>query len=305
MTHPPTPTAITPATDLAVIDHVRRAADYLRSIDPRPWQVLLVLGSGLGALADDVQNAVRVPYGDIPAFARSSVHGHKGQFVIGELLGVTVAVMQGRIHFYEGHPLWQVTLPVRVAREMGARAMVITNAAGGINRDYAIGDVMLITDHISFVGMAGMNALVGPNVDEQGTRFPEMTTAYDADYQALALLAAQTTNVMLRQGVYAGVSGPNFESPAELRFLRMVGADAVGMSTVNEVTVARHCGLRVLGFSGIMNVARLSSDEGEPPSHEEVNEAGVIIAPKMFGIIRNVLPKLTISNKQSKPGPGQ
>jgi purine-nucleoside phosphorylase len=284
----------------AIYDHVLRAADYLRTQDARPWDVLLVLGSGLGALGDDVHSAVRVPYGDVPGFARSTVHGHKGQFVIGELQGVRVAVMQGRMHYYEGHPLWQTTLPVRVAREMGATRMIITNAAGGINRDFQIGDVMLITDHISFVGMAGINALVGPNVDEQGTRFPEMTTAYDASYQTLAKQVAEDADIALRAGVYAGVSGPNFESPAELRFLRMVGADAVGMSTVNEVTVARHCGMRVLGFSGITNVARLSSDEGEPPSHEEVNEAGVIIAPKMFAVIKGVLSQFAIGNGQAK-----
>jgi len=287
--------AHTQPQDLSQIEVVDRAAAYLRSRDGRPWQVLIVLGSGLGALADDVQDAVRVPYTDIPGFARSTVQGHKGQFVLGTLpgkvSGVGVAVMQGRMHYYEGHPLWQTTLPVRVAREMGAAAMIITNAAGGINRDFQIGDIMLITDHISFVGMAGMNALVGPNVDRQGPRFPEVTTAYDAELRQQTLDVAHAAGITLRQGVYAGVSGPNFETPAELRFLRLVGADAVGMSTVNEVTVARHCGLRVLGFSGITNVARLASDEGPPPSHEEVNEAGAIIAPKMFSIIRGVLAK--------------
>ena len=286
---PPDSTHTEQPSQIEIID---RAVAYLRNQDKRPWQVLVVLGSGLGALADDVQNATRVPYGDIPGFARSTVQGHKGQFVIGELLGVNVAVMQGRMHFYEGYPLWQTTLPVRVAREMGATAMIITNAAGGINRDFHIGDVMLITDHISFIGMAGNNALVGPNVDRQGTRFPEVTTAYDAELRNQAIQVAHDAAIDLRQGVYAGVSGPNFETPAELRFLRMVGADAVGMSTVNEVTVARHCGLRVLGFSGITNVARLSSDEGPPPTHEEVNEAGIVIAPKMFGIIRGVLVQM-------------
>lgn len=277
---------------MSVMEHVERAAAYLRYIDARPWQVLLVLGSGLGALAEDVQNAVRVPYASIPGFARSTVQGHKGQFVIGELNGVRVAVMQGRMHFYEGHPLWQITLPVRVAKAMGASGMIITNAAGGINRDFQIADVMLITDHISFVGMAGANALVGPNVDEQGPRFPEVTTAYDLALRETALKVASAAGVHLRQGVYAGVSGPNFETPAELRFLRMVGSDAVGMSTVNEVVVARHCGIRVLGLSGITNVARLSSDEGEPPTHDEVMEAGREIAPKMFAVIRGVLSNM-------------
>jgi purine-nucleoside phosphorylase len=283
---------ISPAS---LVEHIDRAAAHIRSLDPRPWRVLLVLGSGLGALGDEVAEAVHIPYASIPGFARSTVQGHKGQFVIGNLLGVPVAVMQGRMHFYEGHPLWQITLPVRVARALGATMMVITNAAGGINRAFNIADVMLITDHINFVGLAGNNALIGPNVDAQGPRFPEMTTAYDAALRESALQAAQAAQVELRQGVYAGVAGPSFETPAELRFLRAVGADAVGMSTVNEVVVARHSGLRVLGLSGITNVARLSADEGEPPSHEEVIEAGMAIAPKMFAVIRGVIARWKLS----------
>jgi purine-nucleoside phosphorylase len=187
--------------------------------------------------------------------------------------------------------LWQITLPVRVAKAMGAKAMVITNAAGGINRDFNIADVMLINDHINFIGMAGNNPLIGPNLDEQGPRFPEMTTAYDASLREAALAVAKEAGVDLKQGVYAGLAGPFFETPAELRFLRAIGADAVGMSTVNEVVVARHAGIRVLGLSGITNVARLSADEGAPPTHDEVMEAGVTIAPKMFSIIRGVIAK--------------
>jgi purine-nucleoside phosphorylase len=201
--------------------------------------------------------------------------------------------MQGRMHFYEGHPLWQITLPVRVARAMGATTMIITNAAGGINRDFAVADVMLITDHINFVGMAGNNPLIGPNDESLGPRFPELTIAYDAELRMKALRAAGTAGIALRQGVYAGVAGPNFETPAELRFLRTLGADAVGMSTVHEVLVARHGGMRVLGLSGITNVARLSADEGEPPTHEEVMEAGRHIAPKMFAVIEGVLAQLS------------
>jgi purine-nucleoside phosphorylase len=254
--------------------------------------VLLVLGSGLGALADEVTGAVRIPYAGIPGFARSTVQGHAGQFVIGNFHGVPVAVMQGRMHFYEGYSAWQVTLPVRVARAMGAAGMIITNAAGGINRSFKTGDVMLITDHINFIGMAGANPLVGPNLDALGPRFPEMTTAYDAHLRDAALRVAQQSGIELRQGVYAGLAGPNFETPAELRFLRAAGTDAVGMSTVNEVLVARHGGMRVLGLSGITNVARLSSDEGEPPTHEEVMQAGRDIAPKMFAIIRGVLASM-------------
>ncbi|MFC1464481.1 MAG: purine-nucleoside phosphorylase [Candidatus Brachytrichaceae bacterium NZ_4S206] len=273
-------------------ESIEVAVTYLRRLDTRPWRVLIVLGSGLGALADDVADAMRVPYADIPGFAQSTVQGHKGQFVIGTLFGVPVAIMQGRMHFYEGHSLWQVTLPVRVARTMGATHMIVTNAAGGINRAFNVADVMLITDHINLVGMAGHNPLIGPNLDEYGPRFPEMTTAYDPELRRQAVLAAQAAGVTLRQGVYACVAGPNFETPAELRFLRMVGADAVGMSTVHEVLVARHAGMRVLGLSGITNVARLSADEGEPPSHEEVMQAGIQIAPKIFAIVRGVLPHM-------------
>jgi purine-nucleoside phosphorylase len=172
--------------------------------------------------------------------------------------------------------MWQVTLPVRVGRRLGAETLIVTNAAGGINRSFEVADLMLISDHVNFLGMAGVNPLIGPNLDSFGTRFPEMTTAYDAELRALAKRVAAENQVPLQEGVYFGLSGPAFETPAELRFLRAVGADAVGMSTVNEVLVARHSGMKVLGFSGITNTARLSPDEGEPPSHEEVTTASVV-----------------------------
>lgn len=286
------PAASAPPSSAALLENIERASAYLRQLDARPWRVLIVLGSGLGALANDVEDAIRVPYANIPGFARSTVQGHQGLFVLGKLFDVPVAVMQGRMHFYEGHPLWQIALPVRVARALGVTTLIITNAAGGINRDFRIADVMLITDHINLVGMAGNNPLMGPNLDEQGPRFPEMTTAYDTGLRDQAIRAAQTAGIELRQGVYAGLSGPFFETPAELRFLRLIGSDAVGMSTVHEVVVARHCGIRVLGLSGITNVARLSADEGEPPSHDEVMQAGAVIAPKMFALIRGVLPQI-------------
>lgn len=284
MNHTPSAAEITQAC--------REAAHYVRAQCDRTYRVLIVLGSGLGALAEAVQDAVSIPYTDIPGFAASTVAGHAGRLVLGTLEGQAVILMQGRLHFYEGHPLWQVTLPVRVARELGVEVVVLTNAAGGINRSFSIADVMLITDHINLVGMAGHNPLLGQNVDAYGPRFPEMTTAYDAELRALALQVAEAAGIPLRQGVYACVSGPNFETPAELRFLRMIGADAVGMSTVHEVLVARHAGMRVLGLSGITNVARLSADEGEPPSHDEVMEAGRVIAPKLFTILRGVLARL-------------
>ncbi|MCS6772531.1 MAG: purine-nucleoside phosphorylase [Anaerolineae bacterium] len=277
---------------LEVVQICHYAAQFIRAHSSGAYRVLIVLGSGLGALAEEVQGAVRIPYTDIPGFAAATVAGHAGQLVLGTLEEQPVVLMQGRLHFYEGHPLWRVTLPVRVARELGVEIVILTNAAGGINRTFSVADVMLITDHINLVGMAGHNPLLGQNVDAYGPRFPEMTTAYDAELRALALQAAQSAGISLRQGVYACVAGPNFETPAELRFLRLIGADAVGMSTVHEVLVARHAGMRVLGLSGITNVARLSADEGEPPSHEEVMQAGRLIAPKLFTIVRGVLSRL-------------
>lgn len=271
---------------------IDEAVAYVKSRSKREWRVLIVLGSGLGSLADDIVDPVYIPYADIPNFAHSTVIGHSGRFVIGNLLGVPVAAMQGRVHFYEGHPMWQVALPVRVARKMGAQTLIVTNAAGGINREFQVADLMLIRDHINFLGMAGVNPLIGPNLDAFGTRFPEMTTAYDAELCALARRVATERNVPMQEGVYFGLSGPFFESPAEIRFLRIAGADAVGMSTVNEVLVARHSGMKVLGFSGITNVARLSADEGEPPSHEEVNESAKVIAPKLLSVLRGVVQAL-------------
>ncbi len=282
----------TPPSEAFIVEQCQRAADHIRAQAPGTWRVLLILGSGLGPLADAVGEATVLPYAAIPGFATSTVMGHAGRLVLGVLSGQRVMVMQGRQHFYEGYPLWQITLPVRVARLLGAEILIITNAAGGINRHFAVGDVMAIIDHINLVGMAGHNPLIGPNVSTFGPRFPEMTRAYDAAMIALAQQAAEEAGISLQQGVYACVAGPSFETPAELRFLRAIGADAVGMSTVHEVIVARHAGMRVLGLSGITNVARLSADEGEPPSHEEVMQAAQVIAPKMQQIIRGVLSRL-------------
>jgi purine-nucleoside phosphorylase len=276
-------------TEQEMMEIIQRAADAVRERSNLKWRVMIVLGSGLGALADDVQSAVRIPYADIPGFAASTVPGHSGAFLIGNLYGVPVAVMQGRSHFYEGYPLWQITLPVRVADALGANTLIISNAAGGINRGFSVGDVMLMTDHINLLGLTGNNPLIGPNLSAFGPRFPAMTEAYDRELRELALSAAADAGVTLQQGVYAGISGPCFETPAELRFLRAIGADAVGMSTVNEVVVARHGGMRVLGFSAITNVARLSPEEGEPPSHQEVLEAGPKIAPRLLAVLRGVV----------------
>ena len=247
----------------------------------------IILGSGLNDLADSVQNPVRISYSDLPNFPVSTVHGHAGRFVIGMLEDKPVLVMQGRIHYYEGYTMGQVTLPVRVMQRLGISNMIVTNAAGGVHPDFEPGDVMLITDQLNLMGMSGLNPLMGPNLDEIGTRFPDMSQPYDRAYCDLARKVARDNGLILREGIYAGLSGPSFESPADLRFLRNAGADAVGMSTVPEVIIARHGNMRVLGLSGISNKANL--DGSTVTTHEEVIEAGKVITPKVEKVIRGVL----------------
>lgn len=269
---------------LAQIDEV---ADVIRKkISIKP-QIGMILGSGLNGLADSIQNPVHIPYSDLPNFPVSTVHGHVGRFVIGELEGKPVIVMQGRIHYYEGYTMGEITLPVRVMHRLGVHSLFVTNAAGGVNEDFAPGDVMLITDQLNLMGMSGLNPLMGPNLDEIGPRFPDMSQPYDRAYCDLARKVAKENKITLREGVYAGLSGPSFESPADLRFLRLAGADAVGMSTVPEVIIARHGGMRVLGLSGISNKANL--DGSTITTHEEVIEAGRVITPKIETIVRGVL----------------
>jgi purine-nucleoside phosphorylase len=250
----------------------------------------LTLGSGLGALADSVENRVVIPYGDLPYWPVSTVKGHTGQLVLGVLEGKPVVVMQGRAHYYEGYSMPQIGLPVRVMQRLGIEVFIVTNAAGGVNPDFVPGDVMLITDHINLIGMAGATPLRGPNLDELGPRFPDMGQPYDRQLADLARAIAAETGITLREGVYVSLAGPSFESPADLRFLRAIGVDAVGMSTVPEVIVARHGGTRVLGLSGISNKANL--DGNTLTTHEEVLEAGEIIVPKLLKIIREALSRL-------------
>lgn len=272
---------------LAQIDDVVNAVKKKISIQPKFG---LILGSGLNGLADSVQNPVFIPYSDLPNFPTSTVHGHVGRFVVGELEGQPVIVMQGRIHYYEGYTMGEVTLPVRVMHRLGVHSLFVTNAAGGVNADFVPGDVMLIVDQLNLMGMSGLNPLMGPNLDEIGPRFPDMSQPYDREYFDLARKVAKENKLTLREGVYAGLSGPSFESPADLRFLRLAGADAVGMSTVPEVIIARHGGMRVLGFSGISNKANL--DGSTITTHEEVIEAGKVITPKVEKLIRGVLRSL-------------
>ena len=251
----------------------------------------LVLGSGLGHLAEAVEDADIIPSDGIPHWPRSTVQGHVGRLVIGRLEGQTVLVQQGRAHHYEGLTMQQVTLPVRVMQLLGLRTVILTNAAGGINPNYRPGDLMLITDHLNLMGMAGQSPLRGPNVDVWGPRFPDMSQVYDRELRQLALTVAAEAGLTLHQGIYVCLGGPSFETPADLRYLRSAGADAVGMSTVPEATVARHGGLRVLGFSGISNAANLDGDT--VTTHEEVLAAGKAIVPKLTTVIRGVLRRLS------------
>jgi purine-nucleoside phosphorylase len=269
---------------LAQIDAITQEIKKRIKIQP---VVGIILGSGLNGLADSVHQAVHIPYSNLPDFPVSTVHGHVGRFVIGELEGKPALVMQGRIHYYEGYTMGQTTLPVRVMQRLGIESMIVTNAAGGVHPDFSPGDVMLITDQLNLMGMSGLNPLMGPNLDEIGPRFPDMSQPYDRAYCDLARKVAAEKGITLREGVYAGLSGPSFESPADLRFLRLAGADAVGMSTVPEVIVARHGNMRVLGLSGISNKANL--DGSTITTHEEVIEAGKVITPKVEAIVRGVL----------------
>ncbi len=272
------------------MDQINAVADYLRArmhIKPR---IALILGSGLNALAASVKDAEIIPFDEIPHWPVSTVFGHSGQLVIGTLENQPVFVMQGRVHYYEGYSMSQVTMPIRAMQKLEIGTLIVTNAAGGINPDFAPGDVMLITDHLNLAGMSGLNPLIGPNLNEFGPRFPDMSQAYDRPLADLARRAASEAGIPLREGVYAGLSGPSFETPADLRFLRVAGADSVGMSTVPEVTVARHGNMRVLGFSGISNKANL--DGSTITTHEEVMEAGRVLTPKMETLIRGVLRSL-------------
>ena len=274
-------------------EQIAQAADYIRQHTTCQPTVGLVLGSGLGTLAEGVASPDVIPYQEIPHFVQSTVPGHSGRLVLGQLAGIQVFMMQGRVHYYEGYSAAQITLPIRVMRKMGVQTMVVTNAAGGIRQGFAPGDLMAIVDHINLPGMAGHNPLRGPNDDVLGPRFPDMSRAYDPELLALLRDAARELGIPLREGVYAMVAGPNFETPAEVRYLRTIGADAVGMSTVPEVLVARHGGMRVLGISLITNVAIDTLREGgQEPSHEEVLLAAQRAAPSLASLIMGVLQRL-------------
>jgi purine-nucleoside phosphorylase len=268
---------------------IEQAAETVRRRTMHRPQIGLILGSGLNALADEIEQADSVPFSEIPGFPLATVSGHAGELVLGMLSDRTVVAMRGRAHYYEGYSMQQVTLPVRVMRALGAETLIVTNAAGGLSVGYRAGDLMLIVDHINLVGMAGLNPLRGPNEETLGPRFPEMTDAYDPALRALARRVAGELRIPLQEGVYIMLGGPSYETPADVRFLRMIGADAVGMSTVPEVIVARHGGMRVLGFSLISN--SLASGHAKV-THEEVLEAGHNAVPRLAALIKGVLAKV-------------
>lgn len=269
------------------LEDILEAKSYILSkTDYRPT-VGLVLGSGLGILADEIKNPVHIPYTDIPYFAKSSAIGHANELVIGELMGVTVAAMKGRFHYYEGFTLDEVTFPVRVMKALGIENLILTNACGAVNTSFAPGDLMLITDHINLVGT---NPLIGPNNDELGTRFPDSSQIYNKELRSLAQKVAGEINVPLQQGVYVWWSGPAYETPAEIRMIRTLGGDAVGMSTVPEALVAVHGGMKVLGISCLTNMASGILDQ--PLTHDEVIEVAGNVREKFIKLIKGVLEGL-------------
>ena len=268
---------------------VSEAAEYLRARLPARPDLALVLGSGLGGLADRIEDPVYIPYGQIPRFPVSTAPGHAGRFVFGRLSGRMVLCMQGRFHYYEGHDMAAIALPVRVLKALGCRALVLTNAAGGVNWDFSVGDFMLITDHINFMGA---NPLRGENDDAIGPRFCDMTHVYTPEFQQTARQVAAQQGITLREGVYLGYMGPSFETPAEIRAFRTLGADSVGMSTVPEAIAASHCGLPVLGVSLITNMA--AGMAGKRLSGDEVIEIANQRGPVFQDFIRTVVGALPL-----------
>jgi purine-nucleoside phosphorylase len=266
-------------------ERASRAARFIQSKAKLRPKVGLVLGSGLGAFADELRSTTRVPYPKIPGFPRSTVLGHAGQLVIGKSGEVPVAVMQGRVHLYEGYTAKEVAFPMRVLARMGIRAAILTNAAGAVNVDYSRGALVVIRDHLN---MQGVSPLTGPNDERFGVRFPDMTQAYYKEYRGVAAAEARRLGLHAHEGVYAALPGPSFETPAEIRYFKTIGADLVGMSTVPEVIVACHMGIRVLGISCVTNMAAGLLDQ--PLTHEEVMETGERVKGEFVALLRAVIP---------------
>jgi purine-nucleoside phosphorylase len=264
-----------------------RAARFILSKTKLRPKIALVLGSGLGAFADEFANATRIPYGRIPGFPRPTIEGHAGCLVIGKVEEVPVAAMQGRVHLYEGYSIADVVFPLRVLRRLGIRAAILTNAAGAINPGFSQGALVVIRDHMN---LQGTNPLIGPNDERFGPRFPDMSQAYWKPYREVTCSEAAKLGIAIHEGVYAAVTGPSFETPAEIRYLKSIGADVVGMSTVPEVIVARHMGLRVLGISCLTNMAAGILDQ--PITHAEVLETGERVRTQFVALLRAVIPRI-------------
>jgi len=281
---------VIPESGAAVTDQwtlAGESAAYIQSKTSLRPRIALVLGSGLGAFADDLADRVILPYSSIPNFPVSSAEGHAGNLVIGNVRDVPVAAMQGRVHYYEGHSMLRVTFPLRVFCRMGIKGVLLTNAAGGIGEQLKLGCLVVISDHIN---LQGTNALMGGNEERFGPRFPDMTQAYSKEWRALAVAQGKRLGIDIFEGVYAAVPGPSYETPAEIRFLRIIGADVVGMSTVAEVVVARHCGMKVLAISVVTNMAAGLLDQ--PINHAEVLQTGRRIREQLSGLLTNLLPKM-------------
>ncbi|WP_018658647.1 purine-nucleoside phosphorylase [Allofustis seminis] len=270
-----------------ILKRVENAADFIKDQGVEDLEVGLILGSGLGKVAEMIENPLIISYTDIPDFPISTVAGHAGQFVYGTLNGKKVLAQQGRFHYYEGYSMQEITIPVRILKALGAHSVIITNAAGGVNKAFTPGDLMMITDQINYTGD---NPLIGRNDDEVGPRFPDMSYAYDVDYQVLMRNIAKDLGIKIQEGVYMGYSGPTYETPAEIRMSRILGADAVGMSTVPEVIVAQHVGLRVAGISCITNMAAGVLDQ--PLNHQEVIEVSARVYDHFKQLVLEILKQM-------------
>jgi purine-nucleoside phosphorylase len=275
-------------TQTPIYERVEHAAREIRSHYSEDVRVGLVLGSGLGAFADELEESVKIPYSEVQGFARSTVEGHAGRLVLGKVEGVSVAAMQGRFHYYEGYNFEEVVFPIRTLGLLGVKSLVLTNAAGGINVAFDQGALMVISDHLNLMGA---NPLRGPHDNRFGERFPDMSEVYTRDYQEIVVAEGQAMGLELRRGIYGALSGPSYETPAEIRMLRILGADAVGMSTVPEAIVARQMGVKVLGISCITNMA--AGVVGEPINHREVIETGERVRDTFKELLKRVIPKLT------------
>ena len=270
-----------------MLKKIKETVNYIQREIPDAPEVGIVLGTGLGGLVKEIDNAIQIPYAEIPHFPVSTVKGHQGQLIFGDLGGKKVIAMQGRFHYYEGYTMKEVAYPIRVLKLLGIRSLIVSNAAGGVNPDFEVGDIMIIRDHINLMGN---NPLLGPNEEEFGPRFPDMSEAYDHHYINIVKKIARHHSIHLQEGVYAGVTGPTFETPAEYKYIRVIGADAVGMSTVPEVITARHMGLPVFAVSVISDLGV----EGKivEITHEEVIQAAAVAEPLMTTLVKGLIEQM-------------